>query len=426
MSNPAFSAADMFGEAVDGEPEPEPEPEPELMSAEVEGPAIAGDYHLPENVLEGVEQLATNILAAPFEAVFQAVTKPVEGAREDGAVGFMKGVVGGAAGIPLTMVSRAGDGALRALHGVGRTVTDAVDGASGVVGEVLGVGAASQQLQLPSAARMAALQAADCTVHIPAVRMVNTDRLDAETVYYRIELLDGAKQLLWRVEHRYSEFDELHAQMAKVLNKEIAAALKRLLPTASTVSKIIKLSDSDVERRRAGLEAFLGLVLQLARRKEIPAEILSAIAWFLVPDKPMLGFPEEDFAARVYIALREGGPDGAAACLADATADDLRRVSKWEERTWEEGADDLELQDQLEVFSNTLKAWCSGEVVKLDPDGPGTVTVEYGAPPHIAAEGLSRKVLRADSADLRRARQHLNCGKRSWNGSECSNGRLGL
>jgi hypothetical protein len=259
--------------------------------------------HLASNAVQGVGQALETVVAAPFEIVDNAATKFVDGARQEGLLGGIKGAVEGAADAPGMAAKAVISGSGRLAHGIGETVTDAIDL---LLPEAF--------LPLPPQHRMRALLSVDhrgMSKLVVSVGGAEKNRVDGE-VYYRISVTAGTDS--WEVGRRYSEFDDLHRGISEVLaiqdRRLLSAQLRDLLPPKSDAGEVAAKVAGEVfsvlknlvvsepaseesaaatalEHRRAGLDAYLKAVCrELATETGFVEH--SRLSWFLVPENSKL------------------------------------------------------------------------------------------------------------------------------------------
>ena len=75
-----------------------------VSSAEQARPATAAAAHLPTNAIEGIQQCVTNLVDAPFRALNDLVSMPVEGMQKEGIYGGVKGLTAGIVSAPKTII----------------------------------------------------------------------------------------------------------------------------------------------------------------------------------------------------------------------------------------------------------------------------------------------------------------------------------
>jgi hypothetical protein len=82
--------------------------------------------HLPTNAVEGIQQGVTSIVDAPFKALNDLVSMPVEGLHKEGMYGGVKGLTAGVVSAPKTLIAAGIDSTVRVVGGVAGSAGDVV------------------------------------------------------------------------------------------------------------------------------------------------------------------------------------------------------------------------------------------------------------------------------------------------------------
>lgn len=242
--------------------------------------------HLPTNAVEGIQQGVTSIVDAPFRALNDLVSMPVEGLQKEGVYGGVKGLTAGVVSAPMTLIEAGIDTTVRVVGGGTKSVGDVVGGLAAGVDLALVGKRDANDVPMPPEHRIAVLQASDCNVCIPTDGAVTVDGVT------RYQVSVSSSEGSWTVERRYNAFFDLHGKLSTHLDRGCSHQLKQRLPAKSSTSLVKKLGPSQIEERRARLNHYLQMVFSNERLKAIGCSgamiecLRNEVWWFVVPEVP--------------------------------------------------------------------------------------------------------------------------------------------